>query len=693
MLRTFLTLTLLLLLGPTLNADEKDEKKNNKPNHLIRESSPYLLQHAYNPVDWHPWGPEAFAKAKKEGKLIFLSIGYSSCHWCHVMEKESFSNKEVAELLNKNFICIKVDREERPDVDKIYMTSLQVQGQRGGWPLSSFLLPNGQPFVGGTYWPREDRVIRGQRVIGFKSILNFIVEAKKETATRQGIMKLLAGPGSAQILGMTGGPLLSTTQIATAFQTSLLDRFGLTRMEYIGFRVAEEIKKELEGQKKNLLFGLEKKHLTEAAENLKLGFDPVHGGFGSPFQEFRGTKFPTSPRLLFLHEQAQRDNSNNSKKILEVTLDHMALGGVYDQLGGGFHRYSTERTWTVPHFEKMLYDNGQLMEIYAAAYSTTKKPLYERVIRETLTFMERDMTSPEGGFYSALDADSEGEEGRFYVWTNDDLKKALPNADERKLLANVYGMSGEYNFEEKYHILVLDKPFADVAKQMGTTEEKLKKQLTPVTEKLFKFRSKRERPFRDTKILTAWNGLMIAGYAKAGEVLKDKTYVEAAEKAANFVLKNLRTDKGRLLRTYGAAPNQKAKAKLNAYLDDYAFLTHGLLNLYEATKDKKWLDEAKNLTATMIEHHWDKENDGFFFTSGDHEKFFARMKDQYDGARPSGNSMAARNLVRLWQLTGEKKYRDYAEKTMIALSSALTEGPENVTTLVSALGLYLDAKK
>lgn len=655
--------TLLSIIQSPVIAADKDNEKKNKPNHLIKESSPYLLQHAHNPVDWYPWGPDAFAKAKKEGKLVFLSIGYSSCHWCHVMEKESFSQKDVAEILNKHFVSIKVDREERPDVDKLYMTALNVLGQRGGWPLSMFMTHEGKPIIGGTYFPKEDRMIGGRQMRGFKSLLKLIIEFQKNQ------------PKDLQ---------KQADQLAT---------FTARQLEGVpGKAVLFEVKSDI---------------LSSAAESLQEQFDKIDGGFGSEARDFLGTKFPTSPRLLFLHEQAKRTKSKELEKILHVTLDNMALGGIYDQLGGGFHRYSTERTWTVPHFEKMLYDNGQLMEIYALAYRLSKKELYKRIIDESIGFLDRELTAPGGAFYAALDADSEGEEGRFYVWTEEELKKALPDEQQRELIWQVYGdkeerrrikelyseVGGPPHFEEHYHIFTQSKPLAEHAKLLKVSVEELQKKLAPLQKKLFRIRAKRERPFRDTKILTAWNGLMIAGYAKAGEVLKNPQYLKSAERAANFILTHLRNDKGRLLRTYGSAPGEKPKAKLNGYLDDYAFLVHGLLNLHEATKENKWLKEAKALTETMVKHHHDAKRGGFFYTSDDHEEFFARAKDQYDGATPSGNSMAARNLVRLWQLTGEKKYQELAEKTFKALAIPLEQSPASVTTLTSAVGLYLDAKK
>jgi uncharacterized protein YyaL (SSP411 family) len=642
------TLMTVFLAAPAGVGADKPAPKDSRPkktNRLAHETSPYLLQHAHNPVDWYPWGPEAFAKAKKEGKLVFLSIGYSSCHWCHVMEKQSFSNEAVAKILNDHFVCIKVDREERPDIDHIYMAALQALEERGGWPLSMFLTSDGKPIIGGTYWPPDDREIGGRKVRGFKSVLKVVNDVwKKEPKKVQKQADWLAKETSRQLEGM-----------ARAMP----------------------------------LFDLDRKLVGEAVEEVVAQFDKVHGGFGSPV---RGTKFPTTPRLLFLQEEATRTGSKEAARVLDVTLDHMARGGIYDQLGGGFARYSTEPTWTVPHFEKMLYDNAQLVEVYALAWTRTKKPQYRRVVQETLAFIERELTSPEGVFYSALDADSEGEEGKFYVWTDKELSSLLPAKGDGELFRKVYGLDGSANFEEKFHILTLPQPLANRAEEAKVSEEQLLKRLEPLKKKLFEVRAKRPRPFLDTKVLTAWNGQMIAGCAVASQALGERKYLDTAVKAADFLLKTMRTRDGRLLRTYGAAPGKKAEARIAGYLDDYAFLVHGLLCLHDATKEKKWLDEARALTETMIKFHQDKVG-GFFYTSNDHEKLFARAKDQYDGAQPSGNSMAARNLVRLWVKTGEAKYKALAEKTFKALALPLKANPSGLTTTASAIALYLDAAK
>jgi uncharacterized protein len=626
-----------LVVGVVSAADKPDKPKHT--NHLSKESSPYLLQHAHNPVDWYPWGDEAFAKAKKEGKLVFLSIGYSSCHWCHVMERESFENDVVAKLLNDWFVCIKVDREERPDIDTVYITALSVLDRPGGWPLTMFLTPDAKPIFGGTYWPPDDKEIEGEKVKGLKSILKTAHDRWKEDPK----------------------PLQEEADKVATETRAALNRtvrgFGLI-----------ELNRDL---------------VTAAVDALKEEFDPVHGGFGNPRKKFRGTKFPIPPNLALVHAEAQRTKADELVKIRELTLDKMAMGGIYDHLGGGFHRYSTERTWTVPHFEKMLYDNAQLAEVYSRAWQATKKPLYGKVVRETLTFIGRELTSPEGAFYSALDADSDGTEGRFYVWTIEEIEAILTEQADANLVKKVYGIDGTPNFEEQSFIPLLTK----------LPDDETEKRLAPLRQKLFEKRAKRVRPFLDTKVLTAWNGQMIAGYAVAGQLLDEPKYTAVAAKAADFVLAKLRNKDGRLLRTYGAPPGGVAEAKLNAYLDDYAYLVHGLLCLHDATKDKKWLDQARALTDVMVKYHADDRSGGFFYTSNDHEKLFARGKDQYDGAQPSGNSVAAHNLVQLWQKTGEERYRELARKTFKAFAPSMKENPSGLTTMAEALALYLDAEK
>ncbi|HEV3205173.1 MAG TPA: thioredoxin domain-containing protein, partial [Gemmataceae bacterium] len=643
LLMAMMLLSLVCTVSAEADTPAFKKDKDRPANRLARETSPYLLMHAHNPVDWFPWGPEAFAKAKNEGKMVFLSIGYSSCYWCHVMERESFQNSDVAKLLNQWFVCIKVDREERPDIDSIYMTALNALGQQGGWPLSMFLTAEGKPIIGGTYWPAEDREIQGEKVRGFKSILQFIHDWNKEKPDEV---------------------------------TSQADKLEKAAKDWLA------------GQMRGIaLVTLDRSLAAAAVDSLKEEFDTVHGGFGPS----RRTKFPVPPSLELLIYEGERTKSAEVDAMLALTLDRMARGGIYDQLGGGFHRYSTERTWTVPHFEKMLYDNAQLVEVYSRAYRRTPKPLYQRIVRETLAFVLRELTAPEGGFYSALDAETSGEEGRFYVWTDKEIDLVLGNPEESSFIKKVYGADTGFNFENKYHIFVLPKPIDELAKDMKLTEEQLVAKVAPLRKKLFEARSQRPRPLLDTKILTSWNGQMIAGFAIAGQVFQEPRYIAAGARAADFVLHNLRTPQGRLLRTFAAQPGQPGLAKLNGYLDDYANLVYGLLCLHDATDDKKWLDEAKSLTDIILQFHADQDRGGFFYTSSDHEKLFARAKDQYDSVQPAGNSVAAGNLVRLWTKTGDAKYKVLAEKTFKAFAGALKSNPGGLTAMAHHLGWYLDA--
>src|SRR5262245_39481614 len=543
--RTRVLLGMLFLLGLIARA-QNPIAKDDKPKHsnrLAKETSPYLLLHAHNPVDWYPWGEEALTKAKAEKKLIFLSIGYSSCHWCHVMERESFLDEEIAAFLNKHYVCIKVDREERPDVDSIYMTSLytfnRLSGSRagGGWPLSMFLTPDGEPFFGGTYFPARD----GDRgaATGLFTIIQRVQEVWKEKPD------------------------------------NIRDDAKV---------IVKYTKAELEGARKAVL--------TEINEALYLGvlpelagqFDPKYGGFGFVEEQPQRPKFPEPSNLVYLIDFARRygDSENAERKadadkartMLAATLEKMSLGGIRDHLGGGFHRYSTDRFWRIPHFEKMLYDNGQLASLYAEAAELTGREDFRRVTRELCDFVLREMTDKSGGIYAAIDADSEHEEGKFYRWEKAEVLKLL-SAEEAEMFSYVYGLTEDPNFEENFYVPQLGRPLSEIAAGMKTTEAELEKQLTPIRAKLLAARNKRVRPLTDTKILTADNGLMIAGLADAGRILKEPRYVAAATRAADFVLANLRTKEGRLLRTHSAG-----QAKLNAYLNDYAYLAQGLLALH-----------------------------------------------------------------------------------------------------------------
>ena len=640
----------LLLVTGNEAGEPKPQPKTDKPrftNRLAKETSPYLLMHAHNPVDWYPWGAEAFAKAKKENKLVFLSVGYSSCYWCHVMERESFQNEEVAALLNKHFVCIKVDREERPDIDHIYMTALNLMREGGGgWPMSMFLTADAKPFFGGTYWPREDKVFDGEKYSGFKSILKLVQKVHAEEPKK--------------ILSIADTSANNTTR---ALESPLA---GVVLVE------------------------LDRKLIEPSIESLKESFDPVQGGFGSAARQFKGPRFPVPSRLELLLNEGIRTKSKELLDMVTLTLDKMAQGGMYDQLGGGFHRYSTERTWTVPHFEKMLYDNAQLVEVYAKAYRHTNSPLYRRIVAETLAYVQREMMSPEQGIYSSQDAETHHEEGRFYVWTDKELDAALTDKAENQFARKYFSADGKPNFEDKYHILTQRRPLTEVAKELKVSQAEAEKRLTVVKDKLFAERSKRDRPFLNKIMLTGWSGLMIAGFAEASTALKEPKYAEIGAKAAAFVLKHQRTPDGRLLRTYGAAPGQKPKAAGPAYLEDYAFLVHGLLNLHDVTGDKQWLAEARALTDVMLKYHSDPKRGGYYFTANDHEKLFARHKDEYDGATPAGNSMAMRNLVRLWAKTGEKRYHSEAVKGFKAFAGSMKTHPTGLTAMLSALDRYVE---
>jgi uncharacterized protein len=644
-LALFIVCAIAVTDAPAVDEPKEKDKPNEqgKPNRLAKSSSPYLLQHAHNPVDWYPWGTEAFERARKEKKLVFLSIGYSACHWCHVMERESFSNAEVARILNDNFVCIKVDREERPDVDDIYMTALNVSGEQGGWPLNMFLTPEGKPIFGATYFPPEDKKVDSGMIPGFKSVLKKVIEFDKDRADLE------------------------------------------KQADHIAKATVESLER---NSRAAVLVPLSREITTSAVDAFDI--DPEHGGTGNPSREFRGTKFPRPPVWEFLLARSRKPDNEQLKKHVALTLGKIAEGGIYDHLGGGFHRYSTERTWTVPHFEKMLYDNAQLVELYSEAFAADPRPEYQRVVAETLAFVKREMTAPEGGFFSALDADSNGKEGEFYVWTVDEIKTALGSDVDVALLRAVYGVTAP-NFEDKFHILRLPKPLAEIAKEQKLTEAELLAKLEPLKKKLFEVRAKRVRPFLDTKVIAGWNGQMIAGYAKAGQVFKEKAYTDAAAAAADFVLTKMRDKDGRLLRLYAAPPGEKPRASGAAFLDDYAYLIHGLLSLHDATGDKKWLDAAKQLTDAAVKWHGDGVNGGFYFTASDGEKLFARSKDSYDGVQPSGNSQMARNLLRLGLKTKDDAFRDRGIRTVRAFALALRTNPTGMPTMLRALDELLDA--
>jgi uncharacterized protein YyaL (SSP411 family) len=597
-------------------------------NRLSKETSPYLLQHAHNPVDWYAWGEEAFERARQENKPVLLSIGYSACHWCHVMEHESFENEEIAKLMNDNFVNIKVDREERPDLDQIYMNAVQMMTQHGGWPMTVFLTPEGVPFYGGTYFPPEDRY----NMPGFPRVLLGVADAYRSrpdevTETAVSILAELRNMGQA--------------------------------------RESNEI--------------LNTEILDAAERRIAASYDPVYGGFGN------APKFPAAMNLEFLLRQYHRNGRSETLLMIEHTCRKMAEGGMYDQLGGGFHRYSTDARWLAPHFEKMLYDNALLSRLYLHVYQQTKSDFYKRIAEETLDYVLREMTDERGGFYSTQDADSEGHEGKFFVWTIDEVKKILGEEDGA-LFSAFYDVTEGGNFEGK-NILHVSRSVEEVAKKSGATVERLQEVLTRGRRELFVTRERRIKPDRDEKVLTAWNGLMLASFAEAAAVLERKDYLDAAEKNAVFVLENLKRD-GLLLRTY-----KDNQSKLNGYLDDYAFYIDGLTTLYQATGKLRWLEEARTLTEQMIEEFWDIEDGGFFYTGKSHEELIVRSKDYFDNATPSGNSVAAEVLLHMAALTANEDYSRKAVTIFRLLRDALTRYASAFGRLLGALDFYLSTPK
>ena len=625
------------------SAPAESKQSSEHTNRLAKETSPYLLLHAHNPVDWYPWGEEALAKAKTEKKLIFLSIGYSSCYWCHVMERESFMDAEIARKLNENFVCIKVDREERPDIDEIYMQALHVylqlvgSKQGGGWPLSMFLTPDGKPLMGGTYFPPHDK----NGMLGFATVLDRVTEAwraepEKWQKTGDSLANYVAE-------NLRQRPLLRVVK----FQPGLL---------------------------------------AAVLKALASQFDKEYGGFGFDDVNPKVAKFPEPPNLRFLIDQARRAKGGTADQMLTLTLEKISQGGIRDHVGGGFHRYSTDRFWCVPHFEKMLYDNAQLVTVYSLAYELSPRDDYRRAVGETIEYVLREMSDPQGGFYSALDAETDAEEGRYYVWERAEVEKAL-TPEEFELWSAVYGLTAEPNFEERY-IPLLAAPLVDTAKQRQLSEAQLDAKLQPIRQKLLAVRNARPRPLTDTKILTGWNGLMISGLAEAGRVFKQPEYLAAATKAADFVLSKSRDSEGRLLRTYAGG-----SAKIPAYLDDYAFLVDGLIALHRATGEQRWLDEADRLTDEQLELFWDENVGGFFFTSSQHEQLFARSKVPTDTVTPAGNSVAASNLLYLADALHKPEYAERAEGCLRAASPLLDEHPSAVPQLAVVLGQWIDRTK
>jgi uncharacterized protein len=606
-------------------------KTERKTNRLIKEKSPYLLQHAYNPVDWYPWSKEAFQRAKAEDKPVFVSIGYSTCHWCHVMEKECFDDFEVAQLMNQTFVCIKVDREERPDLDAAYMAVCQSMGRNCGWPLNVIMSPDKNPFFIASYIPKNDRY------------------------------------GSVGMLSLI-------PQIGSIWRTKRAE------LENIGKELKEQITIQMETETKNQL---DKSTLNDAYEQLFLRFDQENGGFGT------APKFPSPHNLLFLLRYWNRTKEKNAWAMVEKTLRSMRLGGIFDQIGFGFHRYSTDAQWLIPHFEKMLYDQALMALAYVEAYQASGAAKFKLTAKETLDFVLRDLTSVEGGFYSAQDADSEGEEGKFFVWTQKELEQALPREDA-DLAIKLFEIKPQGNYFEPQkgnngkNILHFAVPLEQLASESNLTIDELIIRLGRIRNILFQIREKRVHPAKDDKILADWNGLMIASLARASQVLSEPRYLQAAIKAADFILKEMKNTDDLLYHRYA-----KGEKAVLGFLDDYACMVFGLLELYESCFDEKYLQKAIALTNTMIGQFWDEKNSGFFFTDKSTDDTVPRLKLTYDGASPSGNSMALYNMLRLSRLRGESFLEDYAGKLLKTFSEEIKSQPVGHTFMLSGLEFAL----
>jgi uncharacterized protein len=597
-------------------------------NHLINETSPYLLQHAHNPVDWYPWGDEAFEKAREENKPVLLSIGYSACHWCHVMAHESFEDEQIAELMNENFVNIKVDREERPDLDQIYMNAVQMMTHHGGWPMTVFLTPEGLPFYAGTYFPPVDR----HNMPGFPRVLVNMAEAYRERPDD-------VTQTSVSVLGE-------------------LQRLSVTTASN------EPLSVEL---------------LDSAYAGILRNYDSVNGGFGG------APKFPPAMVLELLLRTQYRTGKKEALDVVRHTCRKMTQGGIYDQLGGGFHRYSTDAKWLVPHFEKMLYDNALLARLYLHLYQATKEDFARETAEGILDYVVREMTDPDGGFYSTQDADSEGHEGKFFVWDLDEIKTALGERDGSPFCA-YYNVTKAGNFEGK-NILHVTRSLENVAASANIDQIELRETIAGSRQKLFALRERRVKPDRDEKILTAWNGLMLASFSEAGAILDRPDYTAVAQRNAEFILSNLRRD-GLLLRTY-----KNGKAKFNGYLEDYAFLIDGLLTLFETKGELRWFSEALSLTERMIEEFWDDDNGGFFFTGQSHENLIVRSKDYFDNATPSGNSVAAGVLLRLALLSDKDDFRNRAITIFRQITESARRYPSGFGHALCDIDFYLSTPK
>jgi uncharacterized protein len=616
--------------------DESADRHHNssKRNRLAKETSPYLLQHAYNPVDWYPWGEDALKKAKSEDKPIFLSIGYSACHWCHVMAHESFEDNEVAKIMNENFINIKVDREERPDLDDIYQRACQLATGTGGWPLSVFLTSDQKPFYVGTYFPKDGS--SHYNMPGFRTILLQLAEAYKN----------------------------KNDEIQAA-STEFTDALSQTAKDLV---VRAEITEKA---------SLERSILDEAAVGLLQMGDMIYGGFG------HAPKFPNPSNLMFLARYYDISGINRFRDFVIFTADRMAAGGIHDQLGGGFSRYATDQKWLIPHFEKMLYDNALLSQLYGEIYQITKAEAYRQITCKTLDYVIREMKHPDGGFYSAQDADSEGEEGKFYLWDKREIESIISDKTAADIFCEHYGVTQGGNFEGK-NILNVRVPITSLAKKYEKTPEFMAQTVKDASTMLFAEREKRVKPGRDEKILTSWNGLMISAFAKGFAISGQAKYLQTAKKAVEFIENILASNDGRLKRTF-----KDGQSKLNAYLEDYAFYTSGLLDLFAVNSKQEYLDKAIMYADFMLQHFWDEKEGNLFFTSDDHEQLISRTKNFYDLATPSGNSVAASNLLRLYHYSQNDSYLDRAVSIMKAGSRSAAENPFGFGQMLNSIYLYV----
>ncbi len=601
-------------------------------NRLIHEQSPYLLQHARNPVDWYPWGDEAFDRARREDRPVFLSVGYATCHWCHVMEHESFEDPLVAAVLDDAFVCVKVDREERPDVDHTYMTAVQLMTGSGGWPMTVVLTPDGEPFFAGTYFPKEG----GYGRPGLLQVAAALSRAWREDRET--------------VLGSAARATEALQRVGEGVPGPPLDRAAL----------------------------------DDARSRLAAGYDREHGGFGT------APKFPSPHQLLLLLRHHHRTGDAGTLRMVTHTLRRMRDGGMYDHVGYGFHRYSTDREWVLPHFEKMLYDQAMLSLAYLEAYQVTGDEALAATAREVFTYVLRDLTGPEGGFHSAEDADSEGEEGRFYVWTLDELRAVLPEADAA-LFAAVHGFTAAGNFVDQAsgqrtgaNVVHRSRPLDELAREHDLAPGELRRRLEEIRAVLFDVRQQRPRPLLDDKVLTDWNGLMIAALARGGQVLDEPSYTAAARRAADFCLAELRDADGRLLKRYRAGV-----AGLPAHLDDHAFLVWGLLELYQASFEARYLGEAVAVADEMLARFWDEDGGGLFLTAADEAPLLVRSKEFHDAAIPAGNSVAAMDLLWLARLTGDPTYERRAEALIEATAGAVRRSPEGFAFLLCAADFAL----